>query len=120
MKREPSMHRMKLKPSPFEKIKSGEKTIEIRLLDEKRRGIKEGDRIVFENTDTGETICTAVKKLHKFDSFEALYKTLPLLRCGYTEEDVKDARPSDMEAYYSKEEQEKYGVLGIELCLVNG
>ena len=112
------MHHMKLRPSPFEKIKSGEKTIELRLFDEKRQGIKEGDRIVFENTDTGERLLTAVKKLHKFESFAALYESLPLLRCGYTEADVKDARPSDMEAYYSRDEQEKYGVLGIEICCI--
>ena len=114
------MHHMKLRPSPFERIKSGEKTIELRLYDEKRREIRVGDGIVFENTESGETLERIVLALHRFDSFETLYKTLPLLRCGYTEEDVKDARPSDMEAYYSKEEQEKYGVLGIELCLVNG
>ena len=114
------VHHMKLRPSPFEKIKSGEKTIELRLLDEKRQRIKEGDYIVFENTDMGQTIFTAVKKLHKFESFTALYESLPLLRCGYTEADVKDAHPSDMEAYYSKEEEAKYGVLGIELCSCKG
>ena len=32
---------------------------------------------------------------------------------GYKENDVAD--PKDMEKYYSKEEQEKYGVLGIEI-----
>jgi ASC-1-like (ASCH) protein len=30
-------HHMSLKPHPFEKIKSGEKTIEVRLYDEKRK-----------------------------------------------------------------------------------
>lgn len=106
---------MKLHPSPFEKIKSGEKTIELRLFDEKRRQIKVGDQIVFTNTATGETLRKTVAKLHRFDSFEALYKSLPLLQCGYTAEDIDTAHPSDMEQYYSEEEQEKYGVVGIEL-----
>ena len=108
-------HHMKLQPEPFEKIKSGEKTIELRLYDEKRQKIKPGDRIVFTNTATGETCTKRVVKLHRFDSFAQLYEALPLLQCGYTVEDVDKAHPSDMEAYYSVEEQKKYGVVGIEI-----
>ena len=85
------------------------------MYDEKRRKIKAGDDIVFTNTENGEKLCAAVKKLHLFDSFEELYKTLPLLQCGYTAEDIDTAQPSDMEQYYSAEEQSKYGVAGIEL-----
>lgn len=110
------MHNMKLYSSSFEMIKSGEKTIELRLFDEKRQQIKVGDKIVFTNTTAGETLNTTVVELHRFDSFEELYKSLPLLKCGYTPEDVDKAKPSDMEQYYSVEEQRKYGVVGIELC----
>ena len=108
-------HEMKLHASPFEMIKSGEKTIELRLFDEKRQQIRVGDRVVFTNTATGETLDAVVAKLHCFKSFEALYKSLPLLKCGYTEQDVDKAHPSDMEQYYCAEEQKKYGVVGIEL-----
>ena len=111
------IHNMKLHPSPFEKIKSGEKTIELRLYDEKRQQINAGAQIVFTNTATGETLKTRVVKLHRFDSFEELYKALPLLQCGYTPEDIDRAHPADMEQYYSLEEQQKYGVVGIELVL---
>ena len=41
------IHQMKLRSDPFERIKSGKKTIEIRLYDEKRRKIKEKDFIEF-------------------------------------------------------------------------
>ena len=112
---ENTAHAMKLHPAPFEMIKSGEKTIELRLYDEKRQKIRMGDEIVFTNNITGETLRRTVCKLHQFDSFEDLYKSLPLLKCGYTEENVAMAHPSDMEAYYSAQEQEKYGVVGIEL-----
>jgi ASC-1-like (ASCH) protein len=111
------IHRMKLYSSPFEMIKSGEKTIELRLYDEKRQQINEGDVIFFTNTATGETLTATVKKLHRFASFEELYNALPLLQCGYTEEDVATAHPDDMLTYYSAEEQAKYGVVGIELSL---
>ncbi|MBE6692642.1 MAG: ASCH domain-containing protein [Ruminococcaceae bacterium] len=110
---------MKLKPHPFEMIKSGQKTIELRLLDEKRREIKVGDEIIFTNIATGETLNTTVVNLHTFDNFEELYKTLPLLKCGYTKENVENARYTDMEQYYPLEEQKKYGVIGIELELKN-
>ena len=113
----PAVHWMKLHASPFEMIKSGKKTIELRLYDEKRQKIKVGDDIIFTSAVTGERMCATVKKLHLFDSFEELYKTLPLLQCGYTAEDVGTAHPSDMEQYYSPEEQQKYGVVGIELFL---
>ena len=115
LSREANVHRMKLNPAPFEQIKSGEKTIELRLYDEKRKKIEAGDTIIFTNTKTGEQIRKTVKVLHRFDSFAELYQTMPLLQCGYTAEDVDTAHPSDMEQYYSAEEQEKYGVVGIEL-----
>ena len=115
MAREKVVHSMNLNPSPVEMIKRGKKTIELRLFDEKRQKIKTGDDIIFTNAVNGEKMCATVKTLHCFDSFEELYKTLPLLQCGYTAEDIDTAHPSDMEQYYSIEEQNKYGVVGIEL-----
>ena len=41
------MHEMRLNNGPFELIKNGTKTIEIRLNDEKRSLIKEGDIIAY-------------------------------------------------------------------------
>ena len=113
-------HSMDLAPRPFSMIKNGKKTIELRLFDEKRQKIKVGDSIVFTETATGEKLSVKVEKLHRFDSFEELYRSLPLLECGYTEETVADARPSDMEGFYSPEKQKKYGVVGIEISLPDG
>ncbi len=114
-----SEHQMKLHASPFDMIKCGQKTIELRLYDEKRQQIKAGDVISFTNNSTQEKIEARVLKMHRFNSFSELYQTLPLLQCGYTPEDVKTANPSDMEQYYSYEEQEKYGVVGIELKVID-
>ncbi len=110
---------MRLKCIPFLQIARGIKTIELRLLDEKRKGIKVGDYIVFTYTeDENLTLKTEVVELSYFKNFEELYASLPLLKCGYTGETVKVANPKDMEEYYSKEEQEKYGVVGIEIKLL--
>ena len=109
-------HQMKLKPSPFTLIKEGKKTIELRLYDEKRKLISIGDTITFTNTnDSKDIIKSSVIDLYLFDSFEELYNTLPLNECGYT--DVKNASYLDMEKYYSKEEQSKYGVVGIKIAV---
>lgn len=47
-------HIMRLNPLPFKMIASGEKTIELRLNDEKRRLINVGDEITFINTEDNE------------------------------------------------------------------
>ena len=111
-------HSMQLKPSPFEMIRDGSKTIELRLFDEKRQKIQIGDTILFKNTESQEVLSVKVLELSVFDSFETLYRRLQLTDCGYTKEDVDTASPDDMNAYYSKELQQKYGVIGIKIAFL--
>ena len=111
-------HAMRLAPAPFAMIKSGHKKYELRLYDEKRRRIAVGDDILFTNTESGETLRVFVRGLTLFPDFAALYDALPLLECGYTEETLSAASPTDMEEYYSPEEIEAYGVIAIRLSLV--
>lgn len=112
-------HHMKLNSSPFTKIKQGKKTIELRLNDDKRKLVHIGDIIEFSNIDNiHRTILCQVINIFHFNSFSSLYKELPLLKCGYTEENITKASPKDMEKYYPTKIQEKYGVLGIEIKLL--
>ena len=104
---------MKLHNDPFNLIKSGTKTIELRLNDLKRQKIKVGDLIEFTNRITDEKMVVRVVDLIKFNSFSDLYKNFSKVSMGYREDE--DANPSDMELYYSLEEQEKYGVLAIKI-----
>ena len=109
-------HKMRLKDEPFYKIKDGSKTIEMRLLDEKRQLINLGDEIEFARQENeSEKICTIVLALHKFKSFRELYEILDITKCGYNESEKEKASYIDMEEYYPKEKQEKYGVVGIEI-----
>lgn len=113
-----TQHTMKLQPAPFEKIRAGTKTIELRLYDKKRQRIAIGDTIQFVNTENPtEALLATVKELFVFDSFETLYNTLPLTECGYSEAELSTAAHEDMERYYSKEEQSQYGVVGIKIAL---
>ena len=111
-------HEMKLNPRPFSLMAEGKKTIELRLYDEKRQKIQIGDTLAFSNTEAPEqSIVTTVVALHRFPDFEALYRELPLEKCGYATEEIATASPQDMEEYYTKQEQMRYGVVGIELVV---
>lgn len=108
-------HCMTLNPAPFDKIFNGTKTIELRLNDDKRKVIHVNDKIIFKHKeDNKKSIVVKVIKLHKFNSFKELYSTLPLLKCGYTKDNISTAKADDMLKYYSKEQQAKHGALGIE------
>lgn len=112
-------HVMNLTPAPMHEIRTGNKTIELRLNDEKRKQISVGDTIKFINTeDSNDTLRVKVVDLFLFSSFAELYDNLPLLNCGYNEDNINTASPEDMEMYYSREKQNKYGVVGIEISLL--
>ena len=110
------IHKMKLKNSPFEAIKAGTKTVEMRLYDEKRRKVQIGDIIEFKNITTDEKITVQVVNLYIVKSFEELYKMFDKISLGYMPHEI--ALYTDMEQYYLKTDIEKYGVLGIGIKLV--
>lgn len=107
------IHEMRLNNEPFNKIKEGTKTVELRLLDEKRKTLRVGDKIIFTNRTNNEKIDVLVTNLFKADSFEPIYEKYSKVAMDYNEED--DAKPEDMEEYYSKEEIKKYGCIAIEI-----
>lgn len=112
-------HTLNLHPQPFALIADGRKTIELRLYDEKRSRIQVGDTLVFVHTeDASLTLIAKVTALHLFPDFAALYAALPLDRCGYLPEEIATASPADMNVYYSAERQALYGVVGIEIALL--
>lgn len=106
-------HFMKLKNEPFMSIKNGLKTIEMRLFDEKRQQIKVDDTIEFTNIVSLEKLKVKVIALHKFKNFEELYSHFNKTQLGYKQ--TENANPNDMNQYYTNDDIEKYGVLGIEI-----
>ncbi len=109
------IHKMRLVDFAFEKMKNKEKDIEVRLNDEKRRLIKIGDIIEFTNIDTLEILKVKVINIYNFKTFEELFNTLGHKRLGLKDED--DA--SIMNNFYTKDEEKKYGAIGIEIKLLN-
>ena len=100
-------------------IENGLKTFELRLYDEKRQQIHQGDEIIFANTsDNSKTLRVKVLALHLFPDFAALYAALPLDKCGYLPQEIPSASPDDMNAYYPPEKQALYGVVAIEMKVI--
>ena len=108
------LHHMKFKQEQFDKIKNDTKTIKLRLNDEKCQKVQVGDFIEFSLLDEPEKkVQTKVSTLHHFTSFQELYTALPKEKLGYRSDEVPE--PEHMDAYYSREKQTEYGILGIEI-----
>lgn len=109
---------MRLDHEPFEMIKYGKKTVELRLYDKKRRKINVGDEIIFHSSASEESLSVTVLELHIYNDFKELYGHFEKTALGYKQDEAAD--PNDMDLYYSKENQEKYGVVGIEISVKHG
>ncbi len=107
------LHKMRLQENPFERIKNGTKTVEFRLYDEKRKQIKIGDKIEFSKLpDMTEKLLVEVLDLYREESFEKLFRKL------FTDEEEIVEKVKGMYRFYSQEEQNKYGVLGIKIKVI--
>ena len=97
----------------FENIKKGIKKMEIRLYDEKRQKIKIGNIIkIINREDKSEIIFIKVNKLSKFPSLEELYRVLG--------DKINNYEKKILKKVYSKEKEEKYGVLVIHFEVLSG
>ncbi len=110
-------HNLKLNAGPYKSVAAGTKTIEMRLMDEKRKNIKVGDTIIFTHReDSSQSVVAKVIALHPFKTFDELYKNFDKVALGYKKDE--DAKPEDMTQYYPQEEIDLYGVVGIEIKLI--
>jgi predicted adenine nucleotide alpha hydrolase (AANH) superfamily ATPase len=110
-------YELRLNAKYFELIKNKTKTIEMRLLDEKRQQYQIGDILIFKKRpEENEILKTQIINLHKFKSFSDIYNRFNKIKLGYAENE--DANPEDMNSFYPIEEQEKYGVVGIEIEVI--
>lgn len=109
-------HVMKLQPHSFDSIKNGQKIIEVRLCDEKRREVQLGDIIVFKREpEQIETVHTEVIGLLNYRTFADLANDLPASYFGYAE---KEDLLKSIYNFYTKKQETHYGVLGIKIKLI--
>ena len=110
-------HQMKLATDPYGKIASGKKVIESRLYDEKRQQISIGDHVVFSENDKPEnTISTVVKGLLRYQTFNELFADHDPALFG---EESRDFLLNQIKSFYSDEDEQKYGVVGVRLELID-
>lgn len=101
---------MSLKQPYFNMVKSGVKTIELRLYDKKRQQLNIGDLISFQNENT--YITKKIKDLIIAKNFKTLFDTIDIKKTGFKE---KDNTIKIMEKFYDNDRQNKFGVIGIVL-----
>ena len=110
------IHQMKLQKDFFEKIESGEQTIEIRLLDEKRKVLRVKDIIEFSKLPSlHKKIQVKVLELLYYESFENLIKDFGIKSFGYNKDFPIDSFLENLYNIYTKDDEKRFGVLGIKL-----
>ncbi|MEA3329881.1 MAG: ASCH domain-containing protein [Nanoarchaeota archaeon] len=114
-------HSMKLLESPYDRISSGKKTIEIRLFDEKRQKLNVGDTIEFSKLpDSEDKVKVEIIALLRYKSFRDLVNDFGMEYYGYPKDNSTDEFVNSIYTIYSKEKEQQYGVLGIKIKLLNG
>lgn len=105
-------HHMKLNTGPFMMIARGEKTVELRLYDEKRQKVALGDNIIFTLVDDKtQTLTVRVVGLLRYATFKDMFARNDPKKFGgnsATELTVS------LKKYYSEKMQAESGVLGVE------
>ena len=111
-------HEMKLQPEYYDFILNGTKRIEIRLFDEKRQQINIGDTIKFlKEPELNEFFNAKVVALLRYNTFEEMFRDFDVSVLS-DKSMTKEELISVLEQFYTKEKQERYGVLGIRIELI--
>jgi ASC-1-like (ASCH) protein len=112
-------HTMHLHEEPFEQIKSGRKTVEIRIFDEKRRLFQKGDTILIsKRPEEIEKIRVEITDLLKFDTFAEMIDAIPINAFGYDETTDKSTLLNEIYQFYKPEEEQVFGVVAIKFQLL--
>ncbi len=113
---------MKLLEDQFNLISAGKKTIEVRIFDEKRQELDPGDIIEFYKLpNLKEKIKVEIVALLKYISFKGLINDFGMEYYGYPNDYPIEEFMRNIYKIYSieKEKEKEYGVLGIQLKLIN-
>lgn len=109
---------MHLADEYFDLIKSGEKIFEIRINDEKRQKIEVGDTILFKRQSNSlDGLVVKIIERRQFNSFKEMISRLDFNDIGMSGKDPEEVLQL-YQSFYSKDEEEKYGVVAFKLQLM--
>lgn len=109
-------HKMSLSAKPFEEIRLGQQSIEVRLFDEKRQKVDIGDTITFEKLPKRDkSVTVKVVGLSRFSSFRYLFSAFDKSEFGHPENFSLEDQIAGMREVYSEEREKELGVLGIHI-----
>lgn len=111
----PKHHEMSLNRKFFDLIKERKKTLEIRLLDEKRKALSLGDVIEFTCAEAPEKkLVRRVVGLYRYDSLSLLTRDFSAAELGYTLAEFEHF-PDEISQIYSEDQISEHGLLAIRL-----
>jgi len=104
---------MSVRSEYFQMIKSGQKDIELRPYDDKRKKIRIGDIFqLFDTENPTEYIFCEVLNMHVAQDFDSLFKKIDIKRAGFA--NVEELI-NTVTKFVSKEKLEQEQVVGIEI-----
>ena len=107
---------MSLRPEYYEMVRSGEKDIELRLYDEKRRRMRNGNMLLIYNAQNrNDYIHAKIVRLHIAKSFADLATKISMPRTGFAS---LNALMTAISKFYDPDTESKYGIVGIELEVI--
>lgn len=107
------MHKLNVKEKYYTLLKTGDKTIELRLNDDKRKAIRIGETIEFTNaSNLKDSFLAEVVNLHYAESFAALCQKIDCVQAGMAN---KEELLNVVKEFYPEERQKTFGVVGIEI-----
>lgn len=110
--------KMGLYEGPFNSIKSGKKTVEVRLNDQKRRELRKGDTIEFTKLpEEKEKIRIEIQALKRYSSLREMYEDIPAEQFDAVGRNIEE-RVETIHKIYSSNSEKEWGTLAIVMRLV--
>jgi len=108
------VYRLRVRDEYLDHIKSGEKRIEVRVAYPQLRGIKPGDKIIF--NDEVPAVVTGVKS---YETFRQVLREEPIKKI-FPDEPSFERAVKRFHNLYPKWKENRYGVIAIRFKLLGG
>lgn len=103
-------HKLTVSRKDFDMIFKGEKSVDLRLYDDKRQIMNIGDRVQFNASGSTAYFEATIIGLVRAQTFERLFQIVSVQKCGFTD---ANTAVKIMNQNYSLDMQQELGVIGI-------